>query len=70
MTEGLAARSDGMDAASGWRSGQQTRFVEIVPRELKKRLGASVTNDEAKLIVRRAVVQANEEIMSLAASRS
>src|ERR1019366_10213491 len=34
---------------------------------LKKRLGASVSNDDAKAIVRRSIVQASEEIMSLAA---
>jgi protein phosphatase len=64
MTVCLVADGMGGQAAGEVAS---KRAVEIVPRELKKHLGPSVTNDEAKLIVRRAVVQANEEIMSLAA---
>jgi protein phosphatase len=57
------------DGMGGQAAGEvaSKRAVEIVPRELKKRLGASVSNDDAKAIVRRSVVQANEEIMSLAA---
>ena len=64
MTVCLVADGMGGQAAGEVAS---KRAVEIVPRELKKRLVASVSNDEAKLIVRRAVVQANEEIMALAA---
>ena len=64
MTVCLVADGMGGQAAGEVAS---KRAVEIVPRELKKHLGPSVTNDEAKLIVRRSVVQANEEIMSLAA---
>ena len=64
MTVCLVADGMGGQAAGEVAS---KRAVEIVPRELKKHLGASVSNDEAKMIVRRAVVQANEEIMSLAA---
>jgi PPM family protein phosphatase len=64
MTVCLVADGMGGQAAGEVAS---KRAVEIVPRELKKHLGASVSNDEAKMIVRRSVVQANEEIMSLAA---
>jgi protein phosphatase len=42
------------------------RAVEIIPRELKKHLTPSVSNDEAKNVLRRAVVQANDEIMEMA----
>ena len=64
MTVCLVADGMGGQAAGEVAS---KRAVEIVPRELKKRLVASVSNDDAKAIVRRSVVQANEEIMSLAA---
>src|SRR5665213_4070160 len=64
MTVCLVADGMGGQAAGEVAS---KRAVEIVPRELKKHLGASASNDEAKVIVRRAVVQANEEIMSMAA---
>src|SRR4051812_39135678 len=43
------------------------RAVEIVPRELKKYVTGVVGNDETKNIVRRSIVQANEEIMAMAA---
>jgi protein phosphatase len=43
------------------------RAIEIVPRELRKHLSHAMTNDETKNIVRRSVVQANEEIMAMAA---
>jgi protein phosphatase len=42
------------------------RAIEIVPRELKKYISGVVSNDDAKTIVRRSVVQANEEIMAMA----
>ena len=64
MTVCLVADGMGGQAAGEVAS---KRAVEIVPRKLKKRLGATVSNEDAKVIVRRAVVQANEEIMSLAA---
>src|SRR5437588_3091201 len=57
------------DGMGGQAAGEvaSKRAIEIVPRELKKHLGASVSSDDTKTIVRRAVVQANEEIMAMAA---
>jgi protein phosphatase len=57
------------DGMGGQNAGEvaSKRAVEIVPRELKKYLGPTVGNDETKNIIRRSIVQANEEIMSMAA---
>jgi protein phosphatase len=43
------------------------RAIEIVPREMKKYLSGALGTEETRTIVRRAVVQANEEIMAMAA---
>ena len=64
MTVCLVADGMGGQAAGEVAS---KRAIEIVPRELKKYLGGVVGNDETKNIVRRSVVQANEEIMAMAA---
>ncbi len=56
------------DGMGGQAAGEvaSKHAIEIVPRELKKHISGVVGNDEAKSIVRRSIVQANEEIMSLA----
>jgi protein phosphatase len=64
MTACLVADGMGGQAAGEVAS---KRAVEIVPRELKKHLNASMGNEEVKNIVRRSIVQANEEIMAMAA---
>ncbi len=64
MTVCLVADGMGGQAAGEVAS---KRAIEIVPRELKKYLGGSVSNEETKSIVRRSIVQANEEIMAMAA---
>ncbi len=64
MTVCLVADGMGGQAAGEVAS---KRAIEIVPRELKKYLSGAVSNDEARTILRRAIVQANEEIMAMAA---
>jgi protein phosphatase len=57
------------DGMGGQAAGEvaSKRAIEIVPRELKKYLTAAMNSDETKTVLRRAVVQANEEIMAMAA---
>jgi serine/threonine protein phosphatase PrpC len=43
------------------------RAIEVVPRELRKNLAAAVAPDQAKAIIKKAVVQANEEIVTMGA---
>ena len=64
MTVCLVADGMGGQAAGEVAS---KRAIEIVPRELKKYLSNAVGNEETKNITRRAIVQANEEIMAMAA---
>src|SRR5438034_588063 len=64
MTACLVADGMGGQAAGEVAS---KRAIEIVPRELKKYISGVVSNDETKNIIRRAIVQANEEIMAMAA---
>jgi PPM family protein phosphatase len=64
MTVCLVADGMGGQAAGEVAS---KRAIEIVPRELKKHLTSQMGNDETKNIFRRAIVQANEEIMAMAA---
>src|SRR3954471_2799105 len=64
MTVCLVADGMGGQAAGEVAS---KRAIEIVPRELKKDITGTVGNDEVKSIIRRSVVQANEEIMAMAA---
>ena len=58
-----------VDGMGGQAAGEvaSKRAIEIVPRELKKHLSLAMGNEETKNIVRRSVVQANEEIMAMAA---
>jgi protein phosphatase len=64
MTVCLVADGMGGQAAGEVAS---KRAIEIVPRELKKHLNVQMGNEETKNIIRRSVVQANEEIMAMAA---
>lgn len=62
----LCIVADGMGGqAAGEIASKQA--IEIVPRELKKEMTKSVGEEEAKKAIRRAVVQANEEIIAMGA---
>jgi PPM family protein phosphatase len=43
------------------------RAIEVVPRELRKNVAPAATSDETREIIRKAVLQANEEILTIAA---
>src|SRR5437660_12677318 len=57
------------DGMGGQAAGEiaSKRATEVVPRELKKDVSAATTADELKQVVRKAIVQANEEIMAMGA---
>jgi PPM family protein phosphatase len=57
------------DGMGGQAAGEiaSKRAVEIIPRELRKNLTPSLNGDGIKTQVRRAIVQANEEIMAMGA---
>src|SRR2546428_317046 len=55
------------DGMGGQAAGEiaSKRAIEVVPRELRKNLTQATAGDQAKTVIRRAVVQANEEIMAM-----
>src|SRR5438128_614820 len=57
------------DGMGGQAAGEiaSKRAVEVVPRELRKQLQPAAGAPEASDIVRKAVVQANEEILAMGA---
>ena len=57
------------DGMGGQAAGEiaSKRATEVVPRELKKNLAADADVESAKQIIRKAVVQANEEIIAMGA---
>src|SRR5712692_7874099 len=57
------------DGMGGQAAGEiaSKRAIEVIPRELKKSLGSAGVTDAAKAIIRKAVVQANEEIIAMGA---
>ncbi|NBO92111.1 MAG: serine/threonine-protein phosphatase [Planctomycetia bacterium] len=58
------------DGMGGQAAGEvaSKRAIEIIPRELRKNLNVSVErSDETKTIIRRSIVQTNDEIMAMAA---
>ena len=58
------------DGMGGQAAGEiaSKKAIEIIPRELRKSLTASVNADATKVMIRRAIVQANEEIMAMECS--
>lgn len=57
------------DGMGGQAAGEiaSKRAVEIIPRELRKNLSAHLNVDGTKAVIRRSIVQANEEIMAMGA---
>jgi protein phosphatase len=55
------------DGMGGQAAGEiaSKRAIEVVPRELKKNLPQADDAEQAKTIIRRAIVQANEEIIAM-----
>jgi protein phosphatase len=56
------------DGMGGQAAGEvaSKRAIEVVPRELKRNMVGALTQEQTKHIIRKSVVQANEEIMSMA----
>src|SRR5580704_17902451 len=57
------------DGMGGQAAGEiaSKRAVEVIPRELRRHLQAATDHDQAKKIIRKAVVQANEEFIAMGA---
>src|SRR5947209_19848039 len=57
------------DGMGGQAAGEiaSKRAIEVVPRELRKNLAQATTPEQSKAVVRRAIVQANEEIIQMGA---
>src|SRR5262245_4641016 len=57
------------DGMGGQAAGEiaSKRAVEIIPRELRKNLTPHLNGDGVKTVTRKAIVQANEEIMAMGA---
>jgi protein phosphatase len=64
MTVALVA--DGM-GGQAYGEVASKRATEVVPRELRKNLTQTTTSDQARDVIRSAVLQANEEILTIAA---
>jgi serine/threonine protein phosphatase PrpC len=60
----IAVVADGMGGQAAGEIASK-RAVDIIPRELRKSIAAGVTAEAAKVMIRRAIVQANEEIMAM-----
>ena len=56
--------ADGMGGQAAGEIASQ-RAIEVVPRELRRQLGQAQTADQTRGVLRKAVVQANEEIMAM-----
>src|SRR5437899_3056209 len=55
------------DGMGGQAAGEiaSKRAIEVVPRELRKNLAGAADDDQVKQVVRKAVVQANDEIITM-----
>src|SRR5947209_27564 len=57
------------DGMGGQAAGEiaSKRAIEVVPRELRKHLSQAASHDQNRAVIRRAIVQANEEILQMGA---
>jgi protein phosphatase len=57
------------DGMGGQAAGEiaSKRAIEVVPRELRKNLAQATNQDQVKTVIRKGIVQANEEIMAMGA---
>ncbi|MGF1582445.1 MAG: PP2C family protein-serine/threonine phosphatase [Gemmataceae bacterium] len=57
------------DGMGGQAAGEiaSKRSIEVVPRELRKNLGQATSHEQSKAVIRKAIVQANEEILQMGA---
>src|SRR5438477_10419323 len=57
------------DGMGGQAAGEiaSNRAIEVLPRELRRGLLQATTQDQSKTVIRKAIVQANEEIMAMGA---
>src|SRR5262245_63534847 len=57
------------DGMGGQQAGEvaSKRAIDVIPRELRKALAGASKADDVKAVIRRAIVQANEEIMAMGA---
>ena len=60
----VALVADGMGGQAAGEIASK-RAVDIIPRELRKTVTAGVNTDATKVMLRRAIAQANEEIMAM-----
>jgi protein phosphatase len=60
----VAVVADGMGGQAAGEIASK-RAIDIIPRELRKNLVGSVNAEATKVMIRRAIVQANEEIMAM-----
>lgn len=60
----VAVVADGMGGQAAGEIASK-RAVDIIPRELRKGLAGAATAEATKVLIRRAIVQANEEIMAM-----
>ena len=60
----VAVVADGMGGQAAGEIASK-KAVDIIPRELRKNLMGAVNADATKVMIRRAIVQANEEIMAM-----
>jgi len=56
------------DGMGGQQAGEvaSKHTIEIIPRELQRHLAGALGHDETKAVIRKAIVQANEEILTMA----